>query len=772
MVMKKSYMIILAALLAAGCAKDNDADMPQGIEDNVSFAASLSGDGTRVSYTDEGSTVKLGWYAGDKIGIFAKCADDVLGTNVPYAAKSAGAESDFEWTESKIRWADDKAAHDFYAYYPYSADAGEDFSAVLASVPAEQKVGATSTSHLAAYDFMYAVTENAVKDDKGVGFLFKHVFSILNVRLTANMTVDVERLVVRFKEEQEVLSAEGVKIDLATGKTDYSEAETTNQVALVGQTLVSKGVDTDVYLVVVPGHAGKTMEIAAVVNGKEQVVATKTLSDAGIPAGKAAVVSGTITVSDEDAKQVVNLSKYGTANCYLVNRAGADYKFRADVMGNGASTPNITPETLAPAAVRLYKQYIPSGNYKGGTEDGWGDDEMNKLILKNSVKLLEEDGVPYVFFSTPQEAAFSAGNAVICATDASGAIIWSWHIWVAPDYALGMGDVAISANDKCNGVVMMNRNLGALSSGPNDNTEYDAETNARAAVGMAYQWGRKDPFVYVGVTQLKYNCINGYMQEADGTVKKIRNDGEVYGVWSNAAPVSMTAEEAPTVADAVKVTIANPNTRYKFHGAGSYFSPWAAPLAEAQQNDLYKSLWGNPTRADGVGSGVKTIYDPCPVGYRVPDADAYRFFTGNGADMNRDNILEYNLNFDKTATPFVRDGDKITGVNLDSSFGFHFYTASALSDGQTDADRADKTTIFFPAYQCIYYTAETRLNESVDAFTPREKYMGHCVYVSCNKAEWQYPSGMFFSMDSDKRVFSYSGYHIAAGALSVRCIKE
>lgn len=91
--------------------------------------------------------------------------------------------------------------------------------------------------------------------------------------------------------------------------------------------------------------------------------------------GKAAVVSGTITVSDEDAKQVVNLSKYGTANCYLVNRAGADYKFRADVMGNGASTPNITPETLAPAAVRLYKQYIPSGNYKGGTEDGW---EMTK----------------------------------------------------------------------------------------------------------------------------------------------------------------------------------------------------------------------------------------------------------------------------------------------------------------------------------------------------------------------------------------------------------
>lgn len=55
--------------------------------------------------------------------------------------------------------------------------------------------------------------------------------------------------------------------------------------ALVGQTLVTKDVDTDVYLVVVLGHAGKTMEIAAVVNGKEQVVATKTLSDAGIPAG-------------------------------------------------------------------------------------------------------------------------------------------------------------------------------------------------------------------------------------------------------------------------------------------------------------------------------------------------------------------------------------------------------------------------------------------------------------------------------------------------------
>ena len=770
--MKKSYMIILAAVLAAGCTKDSDTGVPQGGQDNVSFAASLSKDDTRVSYQDEGSTVKLGWYAGDKIGIYAKCAQDVLGTNAPYAAKSAGAESDFEWTESKIRWTDDKAAHDFYAYYPYNADAGDDCSAVRVSVPAEQKVGMSPTSHVAKYDFMYAANEGIVKDENGVSFLFKHVFSILNVRLTANMTVDVERLIVRFSDEQEALSAEGVKIDLATGEADYSEAETTNQVALVGQTLVSQGTATNTYLVVTPGHAGKTMEIAAVINGKEQVVATKTLSDAGIPAGKVAVVSGEIVISEEDAKQVVDLSKYGTANCYLVNRAGSDYKFRADVMGNGAATPNITPEALAPAAVRLYKQYIPSGNYKGGTEDGWGDDDMNKLILRNSVKLMEEDGKPYVFFTTPQQGSFSAGNAVICATDADGAIIWSWHIWVVPDYALGMGDVAVSANDKCAGVVMMDRNLGALSCGPDDNTEYDAETNARAAVGMAYQWGRKDPFVYVGVTQQKYNCINGYMQEADGTVKKIRNDGEVYGVWSEAAPVSMTSEQAPTVADAVKVTIANPNTRYKFHGAGSYYSPWAAPSAEAQQNDLYKSLWGNPTRADGLGSGVKTIYDPCPVGYRVPDADAYRFFTGNGADMNIDNILEYNLNFDKTATPFVRDGDKITGVNFDSSFGFHFYTASALSEGQTDADRADKTTTFFPAYQCIYYAGQTRLGENDNAFEPQESYMGHCVYVSCNKAEWSNPSGMFFSMDSDKRVFSYSGYHIAAGALSVRCIKE
>ena len=50
--------------------------------------------------------------------------------------------------------------------------------------------------------------------------------------------------------------------------------------------------------------------------------------------------------------------------------------------------------------------------------------------------------------------------------------------------------------------------------------------------------------------------------------------------------------------------------------------------------------------------------------------------------------------------------------------------------------------------------------------------MGHHIYTAVNKAEWDYPSGMFFSAEATGYVFAYSCSHFAAGAMSVRCIKE
>ena len=80
-----------------------------------------------------------------------------------------------------------------------------------------------------------------------------------------------------------------------------------------------------------------------------------------------------------------------------------------------------------------------------------------------------------ITFGTPDQ--YREGNAVIAAKDASGKILWSWHIW--------MTDQPQEHIYPNNAGTMMDRNLGATS----------AEPGSVGALGLLYQWGRKDPFL-------------------------------------------------------------------------------------------------------------------------------------------------------------------------------------------------------------------------------------------------------------------------------------
>ena len=77
-------------------------------------------------------------------------------------------------------------------------------------------------------------------------------------------------------------------------------------------------------------------------------------------------------------------------------------------------------------------------------------------------------------------------------------------------------------------------------------------------------------------------------------------------------------------------TIKNPNKRIVYTATASGnppqgFKNWLNPESEIYNN------WGNPKKVTSLEEcnaskgGYKTIYDPCPEGYRVPD---YYYFTG------------------------------------------------------------------------------------------------------------------------------------------------
>ena len=175
----------------------------------------------------------------------------------------------------------------------------------------------------------------------------------------------------------------------------------------------------------------------------------------------------------------------------------------------------------------------------------------------------------YVVFSTPE--TLKPGNAVIAAKDAGGVILWSWHIWV-PATGIVTADYGIYP------APMMDRNLGALVA---------ATADAAAPVesfGLTYQWGRKDPF-------------------PGPKAVKSGDNATVAGVAVTTKPGNGTsAESCMTVEEA----IANP-TVLGFTQNGDWLP---AELAD-------NTLWQNE---------VKTMYDPCPPGYRVPARDTESAF--------------------------------------------------------------------------------------------------------------------------------------------------
>ena len=161
-----------------------------------------------------------------------------------------------------------------------------------------------------------------------------------------------------------------------------------------------------------------------------------------------------------------------------------------------------------------------------------------------------------------RKAADAKGNAVIKLMNASGIIRWSYHFWMTNTGA-AVPEVTIG------GYTFLDRNIGAIANTAPQSTENDA-------VGMHYQWGRKDPFP--PAANLSANNANRMT------------------VYPNEAVKMEVAQNGVSLS----TSIANPGTYY-----------WGS-TSNGNEN------WCAEIKEDYWSTSTKTDYDPCPYGYVVP----------------------------------------------------------------------------------------------------------------------------------------------------------
>ena len=248
----------------------------------------------------------------------------------------------------------------------------------------------------------------------------------------------------------------------------------------------------------------------------------------------------------------------------------------------------------------------------------------------------------YLTFTIKKEN-LQNGNAVVAVTNATGKVMWSWHLWFTPKSSLK----TIPFTSVGSTYNFMTDNLGwkytkwtgGLKREVVVKIEQQAETgekktatitlkqaagnNVREGYGNLYQWGRKDPLpgtdTFYPNTGYKFN--DGY------TIV-----GEQPADYNN--PVNKQRMEKRTIG----LSIREPGIMLPKVGGGKL--SWSYRQ--------YINLWSadNDSYAGTVRNGKKTIYDPSPVGFKVPDAYAFKDFSitgvvwSNGYTLKADNDKE------------------------------------------------------------------------------------------------------------------------------------
>ena len=279
-----------------------------------------------------------------------------------------------------------------------------------------------------------------------------------------------------------------------------------------------------------------------------------------------------------------------------------------------------------------------------GAEVVWAD----AANLVSSLSIAHDSGDTFLDFEV-KASDIQSGNAVVAVKKGS-TIVWSWHLWFAPKDALDKIPVTNHQG------VVYNFTKETLGWKPTQwtGTTYD---QARTVKVKVEQTGSKQITV-INITQNPGNVKKGAT-----THYQFGRKDALPGV--DASDLAANSHFTQNAGDNMTImnNIQNPDKFYLNNLSATnygYYNLWSADNTTTGYND-------NPV--------VKTVYDPCPAGFKMPASNAFTGFTTTGQDTH----TQSELNVDG-----ISDGQ-----TFQNNFGYNFWTNSSKT-----------ATINFPASGC------------------------------------------------------------------------
>lgn len=321
-----------------------------------------------------------------------------------------------------------------------------------------------------------------------------------------------------------------------------------------------------------------------------------------------------------------NAVKGGTTNesSYKTAHTGTDVlsNFK-DHLGNDITTPYINVQNASNPATQASIVW------------------MDQKDLVDGLTVTNNGDKSFVNFHV-SPANIKNGNTVIAVKSADGTIMWSWHLWF--DHSDALSTIACTNHEGDN--FKVTKNILGYTLYKWKSTSYESPRVARMKIEQEVGNGAKKS-AYITITQSPY----AEREYSTALYQFGRKD---------AFPGTNTLYESTFVENggnniSIVNAIQNPGTFYtdgnKWDTEYRYFNLWS--MQTTSQTDVSKTL-------------IKTIYDPCPVGFSMPPLKTFSGVTITG----------------KTNT-----NNKDINALGDWDQGWHFYAK----------DSSSPSTVYYPA---------------------------------------------------------------------------